>query len=421
MKFTKKKVDDLMPPATGKDIYFADEPMGLGMAVYASGIKSFIFQGRVAGTHKKRRITLGRYGTITLKTAEELAVSWADRLAKGDDPLIIEQKRKARGVTLEDAINEYVSARKTKLKPGTIADIQKVMGGGLSDWYKKPVTEITREMVTRRHKKLGLKSPAQANLCFRYLRAVLNYASNIHADEKGKELLNSNPVKILSVTRSWHRIGRRTRHLRNHEIKRYIKAVIGLAEVPERDPGTGKINPKLKQGDVARDFYLLLLLTGLRRSEALGLNWRDIDFEAKTLTIIDTKNRENHTLPLSDYLLDMLKARYEKRTGGKVLDGFSNFRYAEDRIFKQTGIKLSPHDLRRSFATAAESLDISAYAVKALLNHKQSEDITRGYIQMSPERLMAPMQKITDYFMMTAGIKKPRLIKKSDHERAENE
>jgi integrase len=395
--------------------------MGLGISVFPSGVKSFIFQGRVAGTNKKRRITLGKYGTITLKAAEELAVSWADRLAKGDDPVTIKRKRKARAITLDDAINEYLSARKTKLKPGTIADMQKVMGAGLPDWYKKPINEITREMVTRRHKKLGLQSPAQANLCFRYLRAVLNYASNIHADEQGHELLPSNPVKILSVTRSWHRIGRRTRHLRSHEIKRYIQAVIGLTEAPEREPGTGKLNPKLKQGDVARDFYMLLLLTGLRRSEALGLNWRDIDFEAKTLTIIDTKNRENHTLPLSDYLFDMLKARHEKRTGDKVLDGFSNFRYAEDRIFKQTGIRLSPHDLRRSFATAAESLDISAYAVKALLNHKQSEDITRGYIQMSPERLMAPMQKITDYFLMTAGIKKPRLIKKSEQDKAENE
>ena len=38
------------------------------------------------------------------------------------------------------------------------------------------------------------------------------------------------------------------------------------------------------------------------------------------------------------------------------------------------------HDLRRTFITAAESLDISAYAVKRLVNHKMSWDVTAGYI-----------------------------------------
>jgi integrase len=57
------------------------------------------------------------------------------------------------------------------------------------------------------------------------------------------------------------------------------------------------------------------------------------------------------------------------------------------------------HDLRRTFITVAESLDIPAYAIKRLVNHKLSGDVTAGYIVGDVERLRAPMQRITDYLL----------------------
>ena len=62
------------------------------------------------------------------------------------------------------------------------------------------------------------------------------------------------------------------------------------------------------------------------------------------------------------------------------------------------------HDLRRTFATIADSLDIPGYAVKALLNHKGGSDVTAGYVVASTERLREPMQKITDYVLRCAGV-----------------
>ena len=56
------------------------------------------------------------------------------------------------------------------------------------------------------------------------------------------------------------------------------------------------------------------------------------------------------------------------------------------------------HDLRRTFITAAERLDIPAYALKRLMNHKDPNDVTDGYIIFDVERLRGPMQKITDFF-----------------------
>ncbi len=49
--------------------------------------------------------------------------------------------------------------------------------------------------------------------------------------------------------------------------------------------------------------------------------------------------------------------------------------------------------------TAAESLDIWAYAIKRLGNHKMSGDVTAGYIVSDVERLRAPMQRIADYLL----------------------
>jgi hypothetical protein len=61
--------------------------------------------------------------------------------------------------------------------------------------------------------------------------------------------------------------------------------------------------------------------------------------------------------------------------------------------------------LRRTFITIAESLDISAYALKRLLNHKMTNDVTAGYIVADVERLRKPMQLITDYILKCMEIK----------------
>ncbi|MCK7578395.1 MAG: tyrosine-type recombinase/integrase [Chromatiales bacterium] len=51
---------------------------------------------------------------------------------------------------------------------------------------------------------------------------------------------------------------------------------------------------------------LLLLFTGLRREEGASLDWSHVDLVGRTLTIPDPKNRNPHTLPLSDFLHELL-------------------------------------------------------------------------------------------------------------------
>jgi hypothetical protein len=62
------------------------------------------------------------------------------------------------------------------------------------------------------------------------------------------------------------------------------------------------------------------------------------------------------------------------------------------------------HDLRRTFITVAESLDISVYAVKRLVNHKMNNDVTAGYIVSDVERLRKPMQSIADNLLKLMAV-----------------
>jgi integrase len=56
-------------------------------------------------------------------------------------------------------------------------------------------------------------------------------------------------------------------------------------------------------------YLLLIIFTGLRRQEAAKLTWDQIDLKAKTLTVTDTKNHDTHTLPLTNYLHELLGGR----------------------------------------------------------------------------------------------------------------
>lgn len=64
------------------------------------------------------------------------------------------------------------------------------------------------------------------------------------------------------------------------------------------------------------------------------------------------------------------------------------------RVGARSGVAFTLHDLRRTFITIAESLDIPHYALKRLLNHRVGGDVTGGYIVMNAERLREPVDEV---------------------------
>jgi integrase len=315
------------------------------------------------------------------------------------NPNDVEKEEKARGVTLEQTLEDFLCARKS-LKPTTVYDYKRTLKCYLPDWRSRPLLEITKDMVAKRHTLIGQRSKAQANLVMRYLRALFNFAAGQYEDSKGESVIPNNPVKRLSQTRAWYRIERRQTVIKAHALASWYAAVMNL-----------KNDAQAKNRETIRDYLLLVLFTGLRKEEAARLTWSNVDFRAKTLTVTDTKNHQDHTLPLSDFLFDLLQRRKPEAVNEYVFPGANGVgriieqRKQMDRVTQESGVNFTIHDLRRTFITLAESLDISAYALKSLLNHKMSNDVTAGYIIIDAERLRIPMQKITDYLLKCMGVK----------------
>ena len=385
MKLNKSSIDKLPSPSSGYSLFWDDALPGFGIRITSTGVRSFIVQKRISS--KEHRSTLGRYGVLTPEQARREAQKFLGKVAQGIDPIAAKIKARAESVTLKEALNAYFVSR--ELKPRTVSDINQAFKG-FEAWENKPLSSITREMISKRHRELGEQSPARANLAMRYLRAIYNFAIAHYTDKEGQPFIADNPVKRLSQTRTWYRVDRRETVINPNQLKPWFKAVLSLSN------------------EVARDYFLTIILTGLRRTEAMNLIWSDVDFDRQTLTVRDTKNHRDHTLPISDYLFDLLKARKKEATGKYVFQTskgrMQNLRYAQEEVIKQSEVGFTIHDLRRTFATIANTLDIPAYTVKMLLNHKMGNDVTAGYIIADVERLRDPMNKITQYILKQSGI-----------------
>jgi integrase len=166
----------------------------------------------------------------------------------------------------------------------------------------------------------------------------------------------------------------------------------------------------------ARDYYFVLLMTGLRRNEAARLTWSDIDLEAKTLDVRSeiAKNGIEYRLPLSDFLHELFSRRHKEKNGSEYV--FPGYRgkgryygcYSTLRKLRQkTGCYFIIHDLRRGFLTTAERIGVPHYALKKLAGHSMREDITAGYLVIDVERLREPMQRVADKFVELMDMEQP--------------
>ena len=389
INFTKRSLEALTLPAAGQRVSYQDtKTPGLELRVTSTGTMTFCARRKVNG--KAERITLGRYPAMTPEQARKRASEINGTIAAGKSPVTERKREKLAAKTLGQTIEEYVSKR--TLKPKTVHDIRQCGKEVYREWLDKPLTAITPDMISKRHKQHGkTRSEARANLAMRYLRAFINFAMDNHLDERGKPIITDNAA-TRAMKKAWFRVDQRQTVIKSHELEPWTSAVMAL---PSEDH---------------RDYFIFLLLTGLRRQEALDLTWHTVDLTGRTFTVLDPKNHQDHTLPLSDYLMDMLTRRKAAATSAYVFADtagrrVSNFRYAQAAIEKTAGIWFTPHDLRRTFATVAESLDIPAYALKRLLNHANGADVTAGYIVANVERLRDPMQRITDYVLKAGGLK----------------
>lgn len=397
LNFTKKILDDLTAPAKGRAYYLDTKQTSLGLTITDRGTRSFHVRATVNGTTKRIAIKNGKYPAMTVEQARTQAKKLLADIANDINPIQKRQKKKALAVTLRQVFDSYLSER--DLKPGTIKDYRLVMKESFDEWMDKPLKNITDRMVQVRYQERGKASKARADNAIRVLGAVYRYAQAKYRDSEGSTMFPRNPVDILKETKTRFKIPRKKRVVPRESLDKWVTAVEGL------------------NNEVARDYFLFLLFTGTRREEAAKLTWEEVNFTAHTFRLTDTKNREVVTLPLPDYVGKLLKKRRgRKRTGWVFPAPYGKTGYLSDprksieSVKASTKIQFSPHDLRRTYISIAESLDLSVYTIKALVNHKMSGDVTAGYVVQTPERLAKASNRIEQEILRLAGLNKGKVV-----------
>jgi integrase len=389
LHLTARAVSKLQAPhPDGKaTVYWDDETRGFG--VLCSGktkVRLFVVQRDVGG--KTRRLTLGTVSHLKLEDARRRAEDALDELRRGNDP-----KKKEKTYTLAQALGEYLGPKKQKhptLRPASVA-LYWQLERWLAAWLDRPLSEITFEMVDRKHKELAQEiGESTANMAMRVLRIVWNFAT---------DRSSLPPCPVAKLRRRWFENQRRTRHVSAEQLPEFYKGVRAL------------------ESTTGRDFVLLLLLTGMRRQEAATLKWSNVNLANKMIHLPRevTKAKRALDLPMSAQLFDILVARRGLVKGSAyVFPGrvgkpgfFTSHNHAFKEIEKASGIKVSAHDLRRTFASVANATDgVSWLALKTMLNHAAKGDVTAGYVQITNDQLRAAMQRVTDAILALCDVEK---------------
>jgi len=255
LKLTKSAVEALEHPVDGQVLYYDTELTGFGIRV-GKVKKTFFVEGRHLG--KNKRLKVGSFGRLTVEEARKEAKSQLFKLEIGEHPREVGRATRAKRITLEQCFEDFKQARKA-LKERTLYDYGRCLDVAFEKWKDKSLIEISKDMVQQKHAELGeARGEAYANLSMRFLRALFNFAIGQYEDANGRAIIPENPVRRLSQTRSWYRIKPRTRVIKAHEIKPWLRAVMGL-----------KNDKRSDQREVFRDYLLFILFTGLRREEGM--------------------------------------------------------------------------------------------------------------------------------------------------------
>ena len=375
LRLTNKVIIDALPRAnryTINDLLVT----GLRLRISPNGTKRFIALGRVRGVNKVRTKTLGDASVLSLDNTRIAAKAFLTKLQLGIDAneenAIKIANEAYSAITLNEALETYLADRELKTK--TIAGYRYEIPKYCKSFLYKPVNQITEDEICRWY--LDNKHiPTSIDKAFRSLRAILEYMVGI-------KIIPYNPCMAVTARKLRYKIKPRTRRIETYHLTSFMDSWLLL----------------MKQGSINKlhgDFILWLLMTGCRLNEARTLQWSDLDSVQLTITIVDTKNGQPHILPLTPLMSDLLDRRkqYNPIENSYIFPamqgrGLSNIKHlvdcrkSLDKITTAANLPIiRPHDLRRSFTTMLDELDISESNIKALLNHNDGTVTRKHYLQ----------------------------------------
>lgn len=344
-RLTKRIIDAAKHPTAGQVFLRDDELRGFAVRI-TPGCKSFIVEREIHG--RVRRMTIGRYGVLTVEQARDEARVKIGEIAAGHDPVEAQRQRR-KSITFGELEQLYLERHAVRKK--SAADDVSMLKKWLAEWRPRRVNTITRADIASKHAEMGAAGhTTRANRMVALIRVMFNLASD-WGHHPGP-----NPASRVRFFREV----KRDRFVRPDELPRLWKAL-------QNEPN-----------HYVRGAFFIALLTGARKSEVLGMKWDDLDLRQGLWRIPDTKAGRPHTLPLPRAVVDELIKLprldgnpyvFVGRWGRRNLNNVSK---PWRRIRKEAGLDdVRLHDLRRTLGSWLVAAGASLPLIGKALNHSQ--------------------------------------------------
>ena len=347
---TDFSIKQLKPKPNKQFQRFDKKITGLGLRVSPGGAKAFFLAYRFGGLN--RRLSLGRYPTISLSEARQRARDALSQISRGIDPAA-EKMRTRDGYkaslfpnVLDDFIENYAK-RKTRSWQETDRILRQEFG---RVWRKLPINQITKQHINNVLDGIVKRgTPSAANHAFAAIRKFFNWCV-----ERG--YLDYSPCTGMKAP---SKIASRDRVLKDEEL-----AAVWLAAE--------------KMGWPFGPLVQLLILTGQRRNEVSGLCWDHLDLDQGLWTqpAEGNKSARVHVVPLSPLASQIICSLprvhdefvFPARGKDNPISGFSKWKRKLDEL---SGVRnWTLHDLRRTAATGMAALNVPPHIIELILNHK---------------------------------------------------
>lgn len=333
MRLTDLQISKLKPPQKGQKTYFDDALPGFGVRVSQGGSKSFV----VMHSRKRKLRTLGRYPELSLKDARTAAkrIQSDMRLISEDDNSDIIP------LSFEDARRRFLAETATRAKPSSVKAYRRLLERHFQ--FDKKLNNVSRAEIMRLLESLN-ETPSEKEHAYVAVRTMMNWCVK-HG------YLRTSPVPHLRF-----RSVARDRVLSDDE----LRSVWARAE------------------EVGYPFGIivqLLILTGQRRGEIVGLRRNWIKDDLITFPTGFTKNKREHRIPLGSIakkIIDVAPSStdllFPSRSNADTM--FSGWSKAKRNFDHDLDINpWTLHDLRRTYSSKMAELGVPIHVLEKLLNH----------------------------------------------------
>lgn len=399
-KLTAKAVEKAAP---GDKEYKLHDGDGLFLRVRPSGAKSWLFSYRMPGSTSPIRMTIGTPKDLSIKKARGKIQELQNLVDDGTDP------RNAKAA----AIAENMQAITMQVLFDRWIEHEKITKRVTENWIKHHedrwrlhlknlLGNILAKDITRAHlsgaldamTRKGIKEETRKALSS--LNLMMDYGLT-------RYLIDQNPARLLKPKDFAATASKpRDRVLSLEELRQLWFALDQASDMQQIKTQGTQISL------IIASAIKLLILTGARRSEVAAMSWNELDLDVGTWVLPKerTKNKQAHTIYLSDLALALInilrfysnKSEFVFDTGRHSKDGHIHADSLTGVIYRLLGTSKGPkkknggyeplihiqpfsiHDLRRSAATAwGEHLKVEPHVIERMLNHQPINKLMATY------------------------------------------